>query len=258
MKISSTQIDDFFQKGFITLNQVFSTAEVESIKYSFDRIASIAHTNSSTFCNQGTQFVITRNRIDRVVWCAGVEPRLLNYSYDRRLIGPVSQILGSEKIVQLICQAHFKFPRDGLQFPWHQDSEHRKYGTEYWRDVNGKGSYVQTIIAIDPITKDNGPIRFIERSCLDGHLFLEQGRAAEREKFDNMDVVIPELEPGSVILFGPYTVHGSLPNQSNTPRRIFINGFSYPGANSFSYPGCGKGVEIYSRFSPRLPDGQEL
>jgi hypothetical protein len=44
-----------------------------------------------------------------------------------------------------------------------------------------------------------------------------------------------------VLLFGPYTFHRSLPNRSTRPRRVFINGFAHPGANSRVYPGDGAG-----------------
>ena len=44
-----------------------------------------------------------------------------------------------------------------------------------------------------------------------------------------------------VVMFGPYTVHCSQPNVSEHPRRVFINGFAYPGANTRLYPGRGAG-----------------
>jgi ectoine hydroxylase-related dioxygenase (phytanoyl-CoA dioxygenase family) len=49
------------------------------------------------------------------------------------------------------------------------------------------------------------------------------------------------MSAGSVLLFGPYSVHGSQPNTSARPRRTFINGYAYPGANARIYPGEGAG-----------------
>ena len=46
---------------------------------------------------------------------------------------------------------------------------------------------------------------------------------------------------GGVLLFGPYVFHRSRPNRSRRPRRVFINGFAYPGANARVYPGRGAG-----------------
>jgi ectoine hydroxylase-related dioxygenase (phytanoyl-CoA dioxygenase family) len=51
-------------------------------------------------------------------------------------------------------------------------------------------------------------------------------------------------EPGDVLFFGPYAVHGSLPNTSSTPRRVLINGYAAPGVNGRVYPGSGLGQPL--------------
>ena len=115
-----------------------------------------------------------------------------------------------------------------------QDAEHRRYGTHEWRDINGTGSYVQTIAAIDPMRSDNGPVMILPGSHKDGFLNLPEGD--NRIKYvKEKDLVPVELAPGSVMFFRPYLIHGSVPNRTERPRRIFINGFSYPGANSRVY-----------------------
>jgi ectoine hydroxylase-related dioxygenase (phytanoyl-CoA dioxygenase family) len=50
------------------------------------------------------------------------------------------------------------------------------------------------------------------------------------------------LDPGDVVLFGPFVIHGSSPNTSDGPRRLFLQGYALPGANHRLYPGCGLGV----------------
>jgi hypothetical protein len=42
-------------------------------------------------------------------------------------------------------------------------------------------------------------------------------------------------------MFGPYTFHRSLPNRSQSARRVFINGYAHPGANWRLYPGSEAG-----------------
>jgi len=54
------------------------------------------------------------------------------------------------------------------------------------------------------------------------------------------------MEAGSVLLFGPYSFHCSAPNDSTRPRRMFINGFAYPGANTRIYPGDGAGRLVHA------------
>lgn len=243
MILSKEQIEQFFDQGFLVIPDLFPKSLIEEISNSLNEIADICAGHSETFYQQGTQFVMSGSRIDRVVWCAGVRPEVLKLSHSLKLLNPVSQLLGTEELTQLICQAHYKFPGDGLQFPWHQDSEHRKYGSQYWKDVNKRGSYIQTLTAIDPVTLENGPVSFIPKSGSDGHLYLEKDND-QRRRYDDYEAVTPELSPGSVVLFGPYTIHGSRPNLSSKLRRVFINGFCYPGANSFEYPGSGQGLKV--------------
>jgi ectoine hydroxylase-related dioxygenase (phytanoyl-CoA dioxygenase family) len=179
-------------------------------------------------------------RIQRIVWCGAAEPILSEYGRDPRLVGMASQLLGSESMSQLINQAHFKIPGDGVEFPWHQDSTHRRYGRECWNDVNGRGSYVQTVVAVDPVTEENGPLQFIPGSCRLGHAGLPEGQLPTG-RVDPRTAVSATMSAGSVVLFGPYTYHRSTPNRSQQPRRVFLNGFAHPGANTRIYPGDGAG-----------------
>ena len=56
------------------------------------------------------------------------------------------------------------------------------------------------------------------------------------------------MRAGSVLVFGPYAIHRSLPNRSGVPRRVFINGYAYPGANARVYPGEAAGRTL--RYEP--------
>ena len=121
-------------------------------------------------------------RIHRVVWCGAAEPILSRYGMDRRLLEMAGQLLGSSEMNQLINQAHFKLPGDGVEFPWHQDSTHRRFGGDGWQDLNGRGSYVQTVTAIDTVTHDNGPLEFIPGSWQARSRSAGAGRTAALER----------------------------------------------------------------------------
>ncbi len=247
--LSDGEVRGFFEDGFVIRRSVFSPDEIGEMKSAFRRLEETAIRLRTTQMHRGSRFVLeevdepggsTRVRIHRVVWCGAAEPVLLEYGEDPRLVSPAAQLLGANEMNQLINQAHFKLPGDNVEFPWHQDSTHRRYGGGRWRDVNGRGSYVQTVIAIDPATKDNGPLCLIPGSCRLGHLGLPADGALPLD-LDDRGAVSATMDPGDVLMFGPYTVHRSTPNLSDAPRRIFLNGYAYPGANSRRYPGRGAG-----------------
>ena len=70
---------------------------------------------------------------------------------------------------------------------------------------------------------------------------------SDRQAFSQIDetrAVTVTGGAGSVILFGPYAVHGSTANTSRMSRRILINGYAFPGANGRIYPGEGSGRRL--------------
>jgi ectoine hydroxylase-related dioxygenase (phytanoyl-CoA dioxygenase family) len=242
------QIDAFFERGFLVLPGVFGAGEVTEMRSAFDRLEREAQALGQSGMHRGAQFVLGRGpdpsrvRIDRIVWCGAAEPVLARFGADPRLVEPAAQLLGSDEMSQLINQAHFKLPGDGVEFPWHQDSTHRRYGGGEWTDVNGRGSYVQTITAVDAVTADNGPLELVPGSARLGHVEPGPDRAGQLPpELAGAEVVAPTMEAGSVLVFGPYTFHRSLPNRSERPRRVFINGYASPGANRRVYPGEGAG-----------------
>jgi ectoine hydroxylase-related dioxygenase (phytanoyl-CoA dioxygenase family) len=133
-------------------------------------------------------------------------------------------------------------------FDWHQDISHRDKGNGTWRDVNGLGSFVQTIIVLDEMTPDNGPLLFIPGSARLGRIEFD-GHDPERAPgppapLRAMDVVTIVARPGDTLFFGPYTAHASFENRSDRYRRVLINGYASPGANRRLYPGSGTGRRL--------------
>jgi ectoine hydroxylase-related dioxygenase (phytanoyl-CoA dioxygenase family) len=247
LPLTDDQVRAFFDDGFVVFPDLFSEHEVARMRAAFNRLERTASTLEGTTMVRGSQFVVERIgeneprvRIHRIVWCGAAEPVLLEFGRDPRLVAIAAHLLGSESMCQLINQAHFKLPGDGVQFPWHQDSTHRRYGSDLWRDVNGRGSYVQTMTAIDDVTAENGPLEFVLGSSRFGHLDFP-GDGMLPAALAASPIRTPTLGAGGVIAFGPYTAHRSLPNNSARPRRTFMNGYAFPGANSRVYPGDGAG-----------------
>lgn len=252
LSLNQENIDKFFREGFVLVRRVFSPPEVASMIEAFDSLERQAAHLAGTCLHGGAQFVVEQSdgkapvRIRRVVWCGAAEPVLDRFGTDPRLLGMASQLLGSDELDQLICQAHFKRPGDDVSFPWHQDSSRRRYGTPEWVDVNGRGSYVQIVIALDQMDADNGPLQVVPGSCALGHLEPPAGTggALPAEWFEVSRARPLRMAGGDALLMGPYTIHGSEPNRSFRPRRAFLAGFASPGANRRTYPGAGTGRRL--------------
>lgn len=262
-ELSPADVHRFYDDGFLILEDLFSREEVAEMAEAAERLRAVGREIAESLPpadepgerkieHAGSQFVFGGSngscRLLRVVWAGGCEPAFLDCARDVRLTSVVGQILGTSTAVQLLNQLHAKYPNDGLEFEPHQDSEHRRYGTPEWRDVNGRGSYVQTVVAIDDTTPENGPLIFYPGTGRHGHL----DPASVRRDYQGRPGVPALLKAGSAAFFGPYVVHRSAENQGTAPRRIAINGFALPGANSRPYFGAGTGVPV-DLFRPSYP-----
>jgi hypothetical protein len=248
--LNPLQLHAYHRDGFLLIPSVFTPSEISTIHSAFLRLNERSQSLTQDATIETSRFVVRpapetseyAMATHRVVWAGGAEPVLDRFGHDSRLLRFASSILETETIVQLINQAHFKYPGDGVAFPWHQDSKHRRQGTDRFRDLNGKGSFVETITAIDPMTLDNGPLEVLVGSHIAGHLGDGDGYAAQLpellKQYESKTIV---MDAGDVLLVSPFTTHRSLPNMGSTSRFAYLNGFALPGANRRIYPGCGLG-----------------
>ena len=254
--LTEAEIATFHTEGFLLRRAVFAPAELRVMAAAFDRMSAqsaqeIARTGRierSTTVGIGSARLTFQPdagsplgaSIRHIAWCNGMSPELRAVGCDSRLTRAAAQLLRSERMHHIINQAHFKLPGSVVAFDWHQDSTHRGVERDEFVDLNGTGSYVQTAIAIDPITSENGPLALIPRSNQRGHLPHQQSKLSPAD-VDEAAAVRPTLDPGDVLFFGPYTTHGSQPNRSAIARRSFLNGFAYPGATKRSYSSAADG-----------------
>jgi ectoine hydroxylase-related dioxygenase (phytanoyl-CoA dioxygenase family) len=261
--LTDEQIREFHDTGWIIIESLFDATEVARMIQCFDALETMAADMPGTGLRDGAYFVLGEKTDDqvikRVVWAGGCQPYLLDIGADPRLTGPVSRLLDSRRMEQLLSQAHFKRPNDGVIFGWHQDIQHRDKGNGTWREVNGKGSFVQTLIVLDEMTADSGPMQFIPGSSRWGrvdfgsHDYDDPGDSANAPPpFDTDDAVTICAKPGDTLFFGPYTAHASFENTSSNYRRVLINGYACPGANHRVYPGDGAGRTLVARQRDRV------
>lgn len=245
--VEGPRVEQFAHEGFIIVRGLFDAWEVAAARRAVDRLERQAATleGDGHIDHNGSVFVLGSHpdrprAIKRVVWAGAADPVLSALGRSPRLLALAAQLLGSRRMQQLINQVHLKCPGDGVDFPWHQDSVHRRYGTDLWTDVDGRGSFVETCLAIDRMDADNGGLRVIPGSHHQGHIEHTDG-VLPPGAVDVSAAVQVVLEPGDVVAFGPFVIHGSEPNTSDHPRRTLLNGFALPGANHRVYPGEGSG-----------------
>ena len=110
-------------------------------------------------------------------------------------------------------------PAGAPGYPWHQDFISWPFFPE---------SFLTLVVPLDEATEENGCIELVRASHKKGYLSARDGDfhdLPETQISDLERVQIP-LEPGDILIFGCFTVHGSGPNRSDNERRQLYLSFN--------------------------------
>lgn len=124
-------------------------------------------------------------------------------------------------------EAFMKPTVEGSEVPMHQDVV-----------LQGLSSpeYLAAWFPLDPVDNENGPLHFIPGSHKWGPLEHEPilnvgSRLVTRnaDQLKSLPATVGIMEPGDVALFNGYTLHYSIPNSTDRPRRAIAVGMRGPG-----------------------------
>lgn len=237
MRDAPPHVDAFNRQGYAVVRGVFSPAEIGELAAAFDRLHQEAlarprsYRHGNFLSRLGNDAAL--GRIVRLVqWPSYADPVLDRFRRDPRMRDLVAPLIGGD-VKQIINQMHWKPPgAAAAEFAYHQDIRFRRPRSAYREP---RTAYVQTGIAVDRHTRDNGAMMFHPESHRLDELALGQGGAIldqamadddlRRVGLDPAKVEPLLLEPGDVALWNLFTVHGSGPNRSAGDRRLYINGY---------------------------------
>jgi len=156
---------------------------------------------------------------------------------DARLVEPMRDLVGAERVGLWTDKLNFKPPREGSGFRWHQDSP---YWAHACRHVD---QLPNVMLALDDADESNGCLRVVRGSHRNGILPSRQGEGVlgplftDPRHIDLEAQVAPAMPAGSLLFFSPHTVHGSEPNRSDRQRRALVITYQPGGHDQFRAPG---------------------
>jgi ectoine hydroxylase-related dioxygenase (phytanoyl-CoA dioxygenase family) len=234
--LTGDDLAQFEAEGYAVVRSVFAPGEVAEMAAAFDRIRDRALAGGRSWRDRNVYFCMAEEpgagRLLRYAqWTAWLDPVLERVRRDPRLLAILEPLIGRD-LKQIINQLHWKPPGARAEFGFHQDSRSRRPAAAY-REL--ATSYVQTGIAVDPQSAENGAVVVCPGSHRLGELPFDPARPSMHEALDTADlarlsvdtenVVTLKLEPGDVALWHVHTLHGSGPNRSSIDRRFYINGY---------------------------------
>lgn len=241
---------DLVEQGVARIAKVFSDEEVNRLRAAA-LVLMMESGRDRAYREGGRIQLVRKDGIEYpsiLFWpCLASEP-FDRVRCDRRMVTIVSHLIGDDA-KQLNNQLYFKLPGSDDTFAWHQDIMFRA-DTSIYPGIEDR--YIQTIIAIDPVTEKSGAIKFVLGSHKLGRLdLLPPDRAGFRtfrgefsdDRLAQLPVKSIELEPGDMLVWSLLTVHGSGPNRAAASRMTYMNGFAAASASKI-WPDYLKGAEL--------------
>jgi hypothetical protein len=155
---------------------------------------------------------------------AHISPSLDAWARDPRLMEPSKDVVGTDAIGLFTEKITMKRAHTGGPVVLHQDYP-------YWKGLTPVADRIMTaLIYLDDATVANGCLEVVPGSHLEG---VQQGKSVEgfgrneidESAYDTGRLVPLEAQAGSVVFFGGFLVHRSLPNRTGADRRTLL--YSY-------------------------------
>ncbi|MCG9128864.1 phytanoyl-CoA dioxygenase family protein [Candidatus Poribacteria bacterium] len=217
-----SEIGKFFdENGYYFAKGVYSNDEIKTMEHDFDRVVdqllkSDENVNARwggrmmDALDGGESVIIHTHNIQSFsgVWMkAFQQDNFLDVT--EAIVGPDIMLHHSK----LFC----KPPEKGSPFPMHQD-------WQYFPSV--KDSMMAAIIYVSEATDEMGCVRVYPGSHKElGRTGGMMGRGDNEEiteKYPIEKATVLEAEPGDVLFFSYFTLHGSMPNRSNKTRKSVL------------------------------------
>jgi hypothetical protein len=152
---------------------------------------------------------------------------------DPRIVEPMRELIGTPTVSLFTDKLNLKRPREGSRFQWHQDSP---YWAHFCRHLD---QLPNVMLTLDDADEGNGCFRLIPGSHRRGMLPGRQGEGVlgplftHPDHFDESQAVAAAVPAASLVFFSPHSVHGSLPNRSERPRRALVLTYQPGGLRMF-------------------------
>ena len=235
--MTADHVEHLREHGYAVVRGFLTAEESAAVKRETDAVMAEGLKHRASYRDRNLMFEILndpqarRRVLLQAHWFAWINPALEALRRHPRYFEIMEPLLGRD-IKQVTNQLHWKPPGAKYTFyRYHQDARFRNaaavrnllYGT------------VNTGLAIDPQTEANGALRIIPRSHLNGYLGLSEdgtimtGHTPDedlvRAGLDPASAIVCEMQPGDLLLWTLYTVHGSAPNVSEHDRRFMISSY---------------------------------
>ena len=217
MKLTTAQIKQFHDEGWLFLPELFSAEEIAVLRDESAHVLASDRPEIWREKNGAPRTAFAAHTYNEAFALLGRHPRM---------IAPVEQILG-EKVYMHQYKINAKAKFDGDVWQWHQD-----YGTWLRDDGMPEPRAMNISVFLDEVFPYNGALMLVPRSQQHGNLQAGHDTATTAYPLWTLDnptveklvaeggIVAPIGKPGGMLMFHGNLVHGSAGNITPFSRRI--------------------------------------
>jgi ectoine hydroxylase-related dioxygenase (phytanoyl-CoA dioxygenase family) len=224
--------------GYSIIRGFLSPSETAQLSAEVDSLYQEGLRHHATYRDKNLLFEVlddpkaNRRVVLQAHWTAWLSPLMEQMRRSQNYFSVLEPFLGRD-IKQISHQVHWKPPgAKYTSYRFHQDARFREGNV---KDFGYLRSTVTTGLAIDRQTVENGALRVMPGSHRLGYLGLSddgpimvgqtQDEELRRAGLEPANMITCEMEPGDLLLWTLFTVHGSAPNVSDYDRRFMINSY---------------------------------
>jgi ectoine hydroxylase-related dioxygenase (phytanoyl-CoA dioxygenase family) len=237
---------DFLKDGFAVVRSIISRHDIEKARMLAAEIELAWRNGESIFEDIGSH-LLERNAprhgrvLDGVQGVFHRHPPFETLRSHPAIWSMLSSRLG-EDIASVVDTLFFKPPgQNDTGIAFHRDEQFRRPRAKF-RDL--EQSYLQLGFPLEEHSPENGGLVFLPGSHKDlSRNATQQGSVRGVENLEaTLDVDADELEavelqPGDIVIWHPYTIHGSPPNRSTAKsRKFYVVGYMSARASDLGYP----------------------
>jgi len=247
MRFSEAERVQYARDGFVLRRKNFAAAELAGLHEAIERVvadvverALRADAGPTFTFGAGHRLQFSSRTVIQWEWREGsrevrlmepfthLDPAFAALWDDPRFVEPLKDALGVEAVGPFTDKLNLKRPRQGSEFPWHQD-----YPYWYVRTPEHAHEVVTAVLFLDDATAENGALRVLPGSHLCGPAPRDLGEStgflADPLRIDARGEVLIDADAGSLLFFPALMLHRSTPNTSDHQRRAILLSFQPAG-----------------------------
>ena len=215
--LSKEQIEFYQENGFVKVDNVLTSEEVEELRTYIDEVMNNDGQRSvQTDVAEGGYYKVLNQRVNTWRDHGGIAKFVLSM----RLAGMANQLNGNKGIRLFHDHALLKMPHDSKETPWHQDFP-------FWPMQNAGALSIW--LTLDDVDEQNGCMKFLPKthqlkdleavSLVDAKDIFKDAKEKGEVLDKNQAVSVP-MKAGSCTFHNGLTFHYAHSNQTDKPRRV--------------------------------------